>query len=196
MKKVIVTALACLPALGSCRKDPGEPYPRSTAKRMEDTMETSSRVPSVAELSAIARKAASPTGFGIEISLLLPSAWPPVDGQIGWYAYKSEALPTGAIAYRIHGPTSRISMRLPDGPAHVQPISDDQVQGRDRSSQKRPEMGPAEQVLLDVVMGRRSPDSARADLAPYLAWAAAAPVIGPDVRKRCPEFFAWLPEGR
>jgi hypothetical protein len=155
-------------------------------------MEKPTMGPSAKNLATLALKAGSPSGFGISLAPVLPSAWPPRDKFLVWLAYRTEPLPTGAIASRILGPVSQVQIELPEGSPTVLQFDSIPSLGRDRDAGPAPEMTIAEQALVDVITGRRDAESARGELASYLAWVKAKPVIGADMRKRFPEFFTWL----
>jgi hypothetical protein len=152
-----------------------------------------SSVPSAADLSRRAAAALPEGGLGLRLSPPLPAAWPPGLPQLEWFAYRSTALPTGVIAYKVEGPVHKVSLTLPEGQPRAAAVSDGKELGREAGSGTAvPELGSAEQALVEVVLGRRAPDSARADLAPYSQWATASSLVGADLRRRKPEFFGWL----
>ena len=149
--------------------------------------------PSAAELGERAQTALPRNEIGLRLSPLLPAAWPPASAAVEWLAYRSEPLPTGVIAYKWSGPVSKVTLALSGGEPHAETISDGAALGREgEESASMPDLGPAQQALLDVVLGRRAPDSARAELAAYARWAATHPAMGADLRRRKPEFFRWL----
>lgn len=156
-----------------------------------------SSVPLAAALSRRAAASLPHAGLGLRLSPPLPAAWPPQSPQLEWFAYRSTALPTGVIAYQLDGPVHKVSLRLPDGEPRAAAVADGKELGRETDNgSAAPDLGAAEQALVEVVLGRRAPDSARADLAAYSGWASASSQIGADLRRRKPEFFRWLDAAR
>jgi hypothetical protein len=84
-------------------------------------------------------------------------------------------------------------MTLPEGQPRVTASPDGKNLGREKDGRSlAPNLGPAEQAFVEVVLGHRAAEAARADLAPYAQWAAASSTIGADLHRRKPEFFEWL----
>lgn len=101
-------------------------------------------------------------------------------------------MPAGIIAYEVRGPLHEV-LTLPDGEPRAAAVADGKDLGREADGLgDTSDLRSAEQALVDVVFGRRSPEAARADLAPYSRWATASSPIGADVRRRKPDLFRWL----
>lgn len=152
---------------------------------------------SATDLSTQARGALEPAEFVLLLSPALPSSWPPPSASLEWFAYRNEPLATGVIAYAVSGPVSKVTLGLPAGQPRVEQIRDATV----KSDQAQavlpiPNFATGEQALLDVLTGLRTPEAARAELSVYAEWVDAYPVVGDDLRRRKPEFFRWLEEGR
>jgi hypothetical protein len=127
-------------------------------------------------------------------SMLLPLSWPPRAQGIQVVAYRFEALATGVVSHKIHGPSHRITVTPWVGEPRVERF-ETKVLGREYEGAElasSAEMTRAEQALLDVVARCRSADSAVRDLSAYLAWADQHPVRGRDLFARYPDFFNWL----
>jgi len=156
--------------------------------------------PSAAELSSQAREAFSRDAFAAQLSPMFPAVWPPAGDSavLEWFAYESQPLPSGIIAYQVKGPVSKVSVSLGGTGFRVEPI--DRPTATDSYSPRpgagRPDMAAAEQALIEVLQGHRTPESARASLSAYSKWADATPVIGADMRKRKAAFFRWLEPGQ
>jgi hypothetical protein len=152
--------------------------------------------PSAAELASKARDALSRDGFAAQLSPMFPAAWPPSgdSARLEWFAYESQPLPTGVVAYQVKGPVSKVSLALGGSGPRVEPISEATATGSytPKVGAGRPDMAAAEQALIEVLLGHRSPESARASLSAFSKWADATPVIGVDMRKRKAAFFRWL----
>ncbi len=135
---------------------------------------------------------------GIELSPLLPAAWPPQPASAGAagaeiLAYQSQALPSGIVAYRITGPKSIVSIVLPAGTFSIRAAKDGKSCGTKRDAGPGPDAGDsAEQALLDVLLGKRTPEAARKDLDGYSQWVSQGSVIAKDVKRRKTAFFTWL----
>jgi hypothetical protein len=157
---------------------------------------SSPRVTTAEELTSRARAALREVDPWPLLSPLLPSVWPPREhepARVEWYAYDSVPLPTGAIAYRITGPRSRVVIDLPDGEPRVEPVREPSAHGTSRDAHfDRDALARAEHALVEVLAGRRIAALARPQLAAYLQWADAADVLGAEALSRKPEFFAWL----
>ncbi len=186
--------VASLVACGARR--PVVPVP-TVPTTQEDPVQDRAPVPSSSELLLRVRAALPKPGLDLRLSPVLPAHWPIAASGVEWLVYRTEALPTGIISYQVTGPVTRVTTRLPDGKPETESIDEGTAHGVDRGhGPDDPKLHAAEQALIAVAMGRRSPDEARADLTFYLDWAAASPVIGPDVRRRTPEFFAWIEAGQ
>lgn len=152
--------------------------------------------PSAPEITERARAALAKAGLDLRLSPALPAHWPPRPGDtaaLEWFAYQSRALPTGVIAYQVSGPVTKITIALPAAEPRLENISGGDAQGKE--TEHRPSgqaVNQAEQVLLDVLSGKRTASSAHGELAAYVQWAKSSSVIGPDLLRRKPEFFAWL----
>jgi predicted small lipoprotein YifL len=156
--------------------------------------------PSAAELSSQAQKAFSRDAFAAQLSPMFPAVWPPAGDSavLEWFAYESQPLPSGIIAYQVKGPVSKVSFILGGTGFRVEPIDKPTATGSDSPGpgSGRPDMASAEQALVEVLLGHRAPESARASLSAYSKWADATPVIGADMRKRKAAFFRWLESGQ
>jgi hypothetical protein len=207
MRRTASAALCLLLGLVDCGRgrsgrDGAAPPPSPVVSQQADTPDASVSTaaastaagPSVVELSRRARAALPRAGIGLHLSPPLPATWPPASApQLEWFAYEQTPLATGVIASNVEGPLHVVSLALPDGEPRAAMVSDRKALGRDTGAQPDvPDLAAAEQALVDVLLGRRTLDSARADLAPYSRWATAASPIGADLRRRKPEFFRWL----
>ena len=157
--------------------------------------------PSAAELSSKARDALSRDGFAAQLSPMFPADWPPSkdSAALEWFAYESQPLPTGVVAYQVKGPVSKVSLSLGGtGCPHVEQIAVATATGSysPRPGAGKPDLAAAEQALIEALQGHRTPESARASLSAYSKWADATPVIGADMRKRKAAFFRWLESGQ
>jgi hypothetical protein len=151
-----------------------------------------SPVPSVADLSRRVLAALPHGGLDLQISPALPAAWPPRRSELEWFTYESTPLPTGIIAYEVNGPIHKVSLLLPEGQVRVEAIKDGKDLGREYDMGFAPNLEAAQHALVEVVLGRRTPDDARAELAVYAKWTATSPVVGADLRRRKAAFFLWL----
>lgn len=134
--------------------------------------------------------------LGLTLSPALPMRWPAAHPQVVFFGYESEALPTGVIAYRISGPKVKVTITLPAGRAVVEKLSLSDVSGRETMAfDGVGDLGRAEQALLDVVAGSRTPESVKIELGAYSRWAARNKILGADARRRAREFFNWLDSG-
>jgi hypothetical protein len=184
-----------LAGCGSRGRESAPDVKRSPLKNQEVSV-AAQPAPSAAELSSRARDALSRDGFSAQLSPMFPAVWPPAGDSavLEWFAYESQPLPSGVIAYQVKGPVSKVSVRLGGTGFRVEPI--DRPTAADSYSPRpgadRPDMTAAEQALIEVLQGHRTPESARASLSAYSKWADATPVIGADMRQRKAAFFRWL----
>jgi hypothetical protein len=178
--------------VGEIKHLPASESARTTGS--SPTQEAESPVPSVADLSRRVRAALPQAGVGLRLSPALPAAWPPRGSELEWFTYQRTPLPTGVVAYEVNGPIHKVSLLLPEGEVRVEVLQDGKDLGRedDRPLASHLDLSSAEHALVEVVLGRRAPDDARADLAAYAKWTAASPVVGADLRRRKAAFFRWL----
>jgi hypothetical protein len=149
--------------------------------------------PSIAEISARVVAALPPEARNLELTPALPVNWPPRAPELEWLLYENTPLPTGMIAYTVKGPTFSVLLVLPNGRPQVTARPGAKDLGRKAAGRaSAADVAAAEQALLEVVLGLRSAESARSELATYSHWAAPTSPIGSDLRRLKPEFFAWL----
>jgi len=125
----------------------------------------------------------------------LPFAWPDAQGKLVFFAYETEPRLENSMSTEVTGPTHRVVVALASGEPLVEKLRAPRVLGVERDDKpgpRRGEMPRAEQALVDVVAGCRTPDDAAADLRPYLAWLERAYVTAADLEKRAGPFIAWL----
>lgn len=150
-----------------------------------------SSLPTAEALSERASSALANGGMGLSLTPALPAAWPPAGPDLVYFAYASEPLPSGVVAFKLTGPKAKVSFKLPDGVPIVEAMAIGETSGREAGS-GIPDMRNAEQALLEVIAGNREPEQAKPDLSPYVKWSLRSAVMGADARKRHAEFFAWL----
>ena len=149
----------------------------------------------IANLRQRARAALGNDFLSLELTMALPTAWPPKDSAVEFLAYQSDPLPTGISAYRIRGPIRRITLALPDGPDRVEVLAGETVLGTERNRAEAPhpsDLDKSEQALLDILAGVRGAEAGAKEMGAYLDWLRFHPIIGNDVRGRHREFFAWM----
>ncbi len=131
--------------------------------------------------------------FGLTLSPALPASWPSTEPTVEFFVYESKPLPSGIVAYQVSGPKSKITVTLPDGKPIIVPMTNALASGREmKPNSESAELNRAQQILIDVVMGKRKMESAHAEMSAYLDWAQHSQVIGKDVQSRAVPFFAWL----
>jgi hypothetical protein len=192
-------ALIQLVVLVACNDGSSSAPPPENGARDESEVSMDSRPKlSARDLSSRARLALQPEGGSIlMLSPALPTSWPTTSAVLEWFAYKSQPLPTGVIASAVSGPVWKVTLTLPDGEPRVERPRDATVENvRAEAALSVPDLAAAEQALVDVVSGVRTAEDARADLSVYGDWADAFPVMGDDLRRRKPELFQWIEEGR
>ncbi|MCA8959640.1 MAG: hypothetical protein KDC38_03970 [Planctomycetes bacterium] len=192
------TLFSVIASLAGCLESKRSSVHDTTSTEPEAIVVPHSPVPSAIELAERAEAALPRPRFDLQRTPALPLDWPPSGAEVEWLFYRSRALPTGAVTYEVTGPTHRISMALPDGDPRVETLENATIDGARRRGipdADPDDLGRAEQVLIEVLMQHRSPESARGALHAYVDWATTT-VIGGDVRRRKPEFFDWLQASR
>lgn len=136
----------------------------------------------------------------------LPVSWPPSgEPAVRLYAFRSEPLPTGIIAYREWSPHAAAQVALRgDAPPKRQKLKSRQLGRRENPLEKQTHasMEQATTVLLQSLCRATVPTGAEAETlrAGYRAWLDAQPLIARELRTHTPTFFQWLdakaPEGR
>jgi hypothetical protein len=128
----------------------------------------------------------------------LPAAWPPSgEPAVRLYAFRSEPLPTGVVAWRYWSPHAAAQVTLRgEGSAKVQRLkskglgrSDERVQQDSSASVEQ-----ATAALLQALCRGTLPTDTEAETlrAGYRAWADSQPLIARELRTRAPAFFTWL----
>src|SRR4051812_6973019 len=155
--------------LVACRHSPrhGTTVPaRSTSSEEPTTTLTATPNPSAKELSDRARALLVKSGLFLHLSPALPAHWPMRAGapaELVWFAYKSQPLPTGIVTYQVAGPMSKITVSLPAGEPLLENLSDGIAQGKESENGPGGQaLSQAEQVLLSVLNGQQTPESAHA----------------------------------
>lgn len=127
----------------------------------------------------------------------LPAAWPPTqEPAVRLYAFRSEALPSGVIAYRSWSPHAVVAVPLLGGDAKQQRLKsrvlgreDDRPANASGASVQR-----ATEALLQALCRAELPSGPEAEAirAGYRAWAGSRPLLTRELRTRAPAFFTWL----
>jgi hypothetical protein len=131
------------------------------------------------------------------LSLPLPVAWPPTqEPAVRLYAFRSEPLPTGVIAYRSWSPHAVVTVPLRGGTPKHQQLKP-RVLGRedDRpASEPGASVERATEVLLQALCRAEVPLGPEAETlrAGYRAWADSRPLAARELRTHAPAFFTWL----
>lgn len=127
----------------------------------------------------------------------LPVAWPPSqEPAVRFYAFRTEALPTGVIAYRSWSPHAVVTVPLRGGTPKQHQLKP-RVLGREED---RPANEPgtsvkqATQALLQVLCRAEVPSDPEAEIirSGYRAWADSRPLVSREFRTHAPAFFTWL----
>ena len=131
------------------------------------------------------------------LSLPLPAAWPPTqEPAVRLYAFRSEALPTGVIAYRSWSPHAVVTVPLRGGtPKHQQLKPRALGREDDRpATESGASMERATEALLQALCRAQVPSGseAKAIRAGYRAWADSQPLAARELRTHAPAFFKWL----
>jgi hypothetical protein len=149
-----------------------------------------------AQLREAARSSLGAEVVWADLAPLLPGRWPAAGGGVAYWTYRSEALPSGMVRYRVRGPLEKVSFTSLGGPVDVRRLGPGQVLGIDEEVEPPPldeqRLLQAEQAVVDVVAGCRDAETARTDLALYLDWVQLHPLVGKDLETRAPAFFEWL----
>ncbi|HVG59238.1 MAG TPA: hypothetical protein VNA24_11830 [Hyalangium sp.] len=129
----------------------------------------------------------------------LPVAWPPTqESAVRLYAFRSEALPTGVIAYRSWSPHAVATVPLRGGAPTQQQLKA-RVLGRedDRPAiESGVSVDRAADALLQALCRAELPSGPEAEAirAGYRAWADSRPLVARELRTHAPAFFTWLDE--
>lgn len=129
----------------------------------------------------------------------LPVAWPPTqEPAVRLYAFRSEALPTGVIAYRSWSPHAVVTVPLRGGTPTQQQLKA-RVLGREDDRPARESNVSVEQAadaLLQALCRAELPSSPEVEAirAGYRAWADSRPLVARELRTHAPAFFTWLDE--
>jgi hypothetical protein len=112
------------------------------------------------------------------------------------YAFRSEALPTGVIAYRSWSPHAVVTVPLRSG-APTQQRLKSRVLGRedDRpANESGASVERATEALLQALCKAEVPSGPEAEVirAGYRAWAHSRPLVTQELRTHAPAFFKWL----
>jgi hypothetical protein len=149
------------------------------------------------ELARIARAAIGSAEVLARLTPILPGRWPEPDGTSVLFVYESVPAPGGSASFDVRGPIYRITFSR-DGEAAVEKLDGARELGIEQR-RKAPAAGldpaleRAQEALLEVLAGCRSPESARPDLGGYRMWLSQYPVIAVDLQKRAASFLDWLP---
>lgn len=134
-------------------------------------------------------------GFSVQLSLALPIEWPTSSEGVMFLAYPSETLPTGMARTRLRSPSHRIVFAPLNAEPRIEPLGTSTVLGTQDVAVEPVDpalVARAEQALVDIVAGCRTPEQATADLRPYSQWLDHEPVIAKDLVRRSRSFIAWL----
>ena len=152
------------------------------------------------QLRREAQAALGRAALGATMSPLFPTEWPPTSGGSVFYVYRREPLPTGTVQYRVRGPSERVVFAGPDAAAQVEPMpaSDLGTEAHMEAppSGLREDLERAQQALVDVIGGARTPGDARHDLAAYRTWLDQSPLVRKDLQSRSAAFVSWLDADR
>jgi hypothetical protein len=127
----------------------------------------------------------------------LPIAWPPTqESAVRLYAFRSEALPTGVIAYRSWSPHAVVAVPLRGGAPTQQQLKA-RVLGREDDRPAKESGISVEQAadaLLQALCRAEVPSGPEAESirAGYRAWADSRPLVARELRTHAPAFFTWL----
>jgi hypothetical protein len=137
------------------------------------------------------------SAFRLLLTPPLPDAWPPSQGSgVVYWAYVSEALPTGEASYEVHSPELGIRF-IPT------------VQGKDRArierlasrllatetrepNQPQDVLDRAAESLFRIVTGGSTSEDPQQLRAVYGTWVRDHPVIAAELAARSTPFFDWL----
>jgi hypothetical protein len=112
---------------------------------------------------------------------LLVDRWPNPTAVLV-YTYETHALPTGRVAFEVESPEWELRISPLGRPVEVTHLSSMKKLGHQENSTPTDEglaqLREAEEVLVEVVAGCRSPDQACKALGSYQTWYQANPVIG------------------
>ena len=129
----------------------------------------------------------------------LPVAWPPTqESAVRLYAFRSEALPAGVIAYRSWSPHAVVAVPLRGGAPSQQRLKARGL-GREEDHPAK-ESGVtverAADALLQALCRTEVPSGPEADAIRdgYRAWADSRPLVARELRTHAPAFFTWLDE--
>jgi hypothetical protein len=125
-----------------------------------------------------------------------PTSWPANGGGVTYWTYTDEVpdgvLMTGAVQSKVRGPTNQITFASLSATPSVRRLGRGKLLGIWNLVDPPEDIFQAEQTLVDVVAGCREPESARAELQPYLDWLHLNPPISRDLETHSPAFVAWL----
>jgi hypothetical protein len=127
----------------------------------------------------------------------LPVAWPPTQEPAArLYAFRSEALPTGVIAYRSWSPHAVVTVPLRGGAPTQQQLKT-RVLGREDdhpATESGVSVERAADALLQALCRAEVPSGPEAEAirAGYRAWAGSRPLVARELRAHAPAFFTWL----
>ncbi len=140
-------------------------------------------------------KAQRAVGLSAQLSLALPLAWPSDREGVVYFAYPTEALPTGVQRTRLRSASHRVVFAPVTGAPHVERLDASSVLGtQDEPAEPTDatEIARAEQALVDLVAGCRTTEQATGEIDVYLRWLADEPRIAEDLARRSEPFTTWL----
>ena len=140
-------------------------------------------------------KAQLAVGLSAQLTLALPLAWPSDREGVVYFAYPSEALPTGIQRTRLRSPSPRIVFAPVTSAPQLEAIDSSSVLGTQDDPAEptdATEIARAEQALVDIVSGCRTADQATGEIEAYLRWLEDEPVIAQDLARRSEPFTTWL----
>ena len=135
------------------------------------------------------------------VTPIFPLQWPDTGTGVAAFAYRIDVPPTGRRTRSVTGPTHQMTFGTLGATPMVDRLSDTPLLGTEDSGDApsadfAEQMNRAVDAMVEVLAGCRTPESARADLAPYLTWLARYRLMGADLRQRTPAFIDWLSKPR
>lgn len=125
------------------------------------------------------------------VTPLLPAEWPPTSGKVMVLAYPLAPLESGVTRYSLSPAAYRVTIDVNDGTVTTEPLpKKGKKLGTIEKTRERSDapIHAAEQLLVDVVAGRKPPEKAVRLLYPYVEWVEGQGVAGKDVEGRTAGF--------
>ena len=168
----------------------------------DTTRRQAGRCASAREVVEQAQRAAESAGadIGWGLSPLFPATWPPAGEPVALlFAYVRLPLPTSMERWEVQSPFLRVEVPLAEAAAsprlarlHPRPLTPSEA---GRSQRATPEvMEQAAASLLHAICARSlpAPEDAKRVREAYRQWAFEHRALAVELRRHCPEFFAWL----